>query len=212
MFEAKLLLAHKGCWTNGLKKFKSTFTTHNTICLDCDSVCDILEINAFDENQKKQIIKYLQKNDVVKKIEILEENNLQILMQVFTDTSKITSVVHTILENNCFVSNKIHIVDGKEIWCIASSKKIDLKNALDGLKKLGKLKLIYLKKTSFDGFNLTQSQEKTLKTALKNQYFEWPKKTTLSEIAKKTGVSKATAAEHLRKAEIKIIKRTFENF
>lgn len=45
-----------------------------------------------------------------------------------------------------------------------------------------------------------------LRVAYEEGYFEWPKKVRLEELATKLGISKATAAEHLRKALKKILR------
>ncbi|MFW6311759.1 MAG: helix-turn-helix domain-containing protein, partial [Nanoarchaeota archaeon] len=63
--------------------------------------------------------------------------------------------------------------------------------------------------SSFDGFNLSKNQEKIIKLALDLVYYNWPRKISIKELAKKLNLSKATIAEHLRKAEIKILNREF---
>ena len=100
-------------------------------------------------------------------------------------------------------------MDGYEIWTIAAPKKTAIKHALDDIKKLGEFKLLHIKKSSFDGFNLSDNQEKILKLALNQGYYNWPKKVSISLLAKKLNLSKVTVAEHLRKAEIKVINKEF---
>ena len=131
------------------------------------------------------------------------------MIQIFTDTSKIKSVVHTILKNKCFLFNKVPLVDGWEIWTIAAPKKTAIKHAFDDIEKLGEFKLLHIKKSTFDGFNLSNKQEKILKLAIDLGYYNWPKKISISELAKKLNLSKVTIAEHLRKAEIKVINKEF---
>jgi predicted DNA binding protein len=209
MFESKFKLKHKGCWTIGLRKFKSEFLTHNTISLSEDFVQDITEVSLVSKKEAREIKKYFKNHKLIKKAEILQETDTKLLIQIFTDTSKIKSIVHTILKNKCFLFNKVPLVDGYEIWTIAAPKKTAIKHALDHIKKLGDFKLLHIKKSSFDGFNLSNNQEKIIKLALDLGYYNWPRKISINELAKKLNLSKVTIAEHLRKAEIKIVNRDF---
>ena len=209
MFEAKFKLKHKGCWTIGLKNFKSEFLTHNTISLNKDFGQDITEVSLASKKEAREIKKYFKNHKLIKKAEILQETDTKLLIQIFTDTSKIKSIVHKILKNKCFLFNKVPLVDGYEIWTIAAPKKTAIKHALQDIEKLGNFKLLHIKKSSFDGFNLSNNQEKIIKLALNLGYYNWPRKISINELAKKLNLSKVTVAEHLRKAEIKIVNRDF---
>ena len=52
---------------------------------------------------------------------------------------------------------------------------------------------------------LSEKQKLIFSLARKNGYYEAPRRTTIEEIASLAGVHKATAAEHLRKAENKLL-------
>ena len=52
---------------------------------------------------------------------------------------------------------------------------------------------------------LSEKQKLIFSLARKNGYYETPRRTTIEEIASSAGVHKATAAEHLRKAENKLL-------
>lgn len=209
MFEAKFKLKHKGCWTNGLNKFKSQFITHNTVSLTENFVQDITEVSLFSRSEAIKIKNYFKNNKLIKKTEILEENDKKLLIQIFTDTSKIKSIVHTVLMNKCFVSKKVPLVDSWEIWTIAAPRKTAIKNTIEEVKKVGSFKLLYIKKSTLDGFNLSANQEKILNLAISSGYYAWPRKISLQNLAKRLNLSKATLAEHLRKAESKVMNKEF---
>jgi predicted DNA binding protein len=209
MFEAKFRVKHRGCWTNHLKKFKSIFITHNTVSHEKNLAQDILEVVLRGKDEAIKIKKFFRSNKLITKESILYEDKNRLLFQVFTDTSDIISIVQTVLQNKCFVSSTVPLVDGYEIWTIAAPKKTALKNAIEAIRKLGSLKLLYIKKSSFDGYNLSKAQDRIIRLAVDQGYYSWPKKTTLGNLSKIIGVSKPTAAEHLRKAEIKVIKKHF---
>lgn len=210
MFEAKFQLKHNGCWSGGLSRFKSAFCTHNTVSLSKDFVQDITEI-SLAQNEAQEIKAYFDKSSIISKWNVLEETGKKLIVQIFTDTSKIKfkSVVHTILSNNCFVSKKVNLAGGWEIWTIAAPKKESIEAALSAVKELGELKILYVKKSTFDGFNLSEQQEMALKSAIENGYYNWPRKISAQDLAKKLRLNKATLLEHLRKAEIKVMNREF---
>lgn len=209
MFEAKFKLKHGGCWTGGLSKFKSEFVTHITVSLTKDYVQDITEVFLANKEESLLIKNYFSNSKLIRKYEILQESDKKLLVQIFTDTSKITSVVHTVLKNKCFVSNKIPLADGWEIWTIASPNKKDIRNAIEDIKKLGNFKLLKIAKSSYDGFNLSEKQELAIKTAFARGYYNFPRKISAQELAVRLKIDKSTFLEHLRKAEIKIISRVF---
>ena len=211
MFEAKFRLNHGGCWTCGLSKFTSEFQTNSTESLKKDVAQDIVEISLSREDNVSDIKEYFDNHDVVSSWNVLEEANKKLILQLFIDTSdkKHESVVYNILKNNCFITKKISIIEGYEIWTIAAPKKEMIKNALDDVQQFGAFKLLHIKKSTFDGFNFSEQQEQILKKAISSGYYEWPRKISAQDLAKKLNLNKATLLEHLRKAEIKVMNREF---
>lgn len=209
MFEAKFRLRHKGCWTCGLSRFRSEFHTHITVSLTKNFIQDIVEVSLAKGDRVADIKEYFEKCKVISKWSVLEETDRKLIVQIFLDMSKARSVVHTILKNKCFVPKKVSLAGGEEIWTIAAPRKEFIKNALDEIRKLGEFKLLYIKKSAFDGFNFSRQQEMVLKSAISYGYYSWPRKVSAQDLAKKLGLNKATVLEHLRKAEIKIMGREF---
>jgi predicted DNA binding protein len=58
---------------------------------------------------------------------------------------------------------------------------------------------------------LTKSQKKALELAYRYGYYDFPRKTELRDLAKKSGLSLSTFREHLRKAEKRIIPNLMRN-
>jgi predicted DNA binding protein len=209
MYEAKFKLRHRGCWTQGLKRFKSEFLTHITVSLTESFVQDIVKVTLSDENERAKIKAYFDKHKLVSNFDVLSESKDKMLLQIFTDTSHIKSIVYTILKNNCFVPNTVPLVDSYEIWTIAAPSRYRLKKAVEDIKQLGNFSLLHIGKSTFDGYNLSPMQERILKTAVSKGYYKWPRKISAQTMSKQLGLNKATVLEHLRKAEIKIVKRNF---
>ena len=209
MFEAKFKIKHRGCWTCGLSKFKSEFVTHNTVSLDEHLVQDVMEVSLANEHESIEIKKYLDSSAHITKCNVLEKTKNKIIFQIFMDATDTISIVHTIINNGCFVPNKVYISGGFEIWTMASHEKKFLNDAIEAIRQLGEFKLIHIKTSSFDGFNFSLQQEMVLKTAIALGYYNWPKNISAQELAKRLKLNKATLLEHLRKAEIKVMKKEF---
>jgi len=85
----------------------------------------------------------------------------------------------------------------------------NLKKFLKMIKIFGVVKNIHFQKANFLEYDvlssLTEKQKEVLIAAKKNGYYDIPRKITTEELSKKLEISKATAVEHLRKAEKRMI-------
>jgi predicted DNA binding protein len=172
-------------------------------------VQDVTEVTLADAKEASAIKSYFRRHPLVRKAEVLQESGGKLLIQLFTDTTKIRSIVHTILKNKCFLARKVPLVDGWEVWTIAAPKKPAIRHALEDIKRLGEFRLLHIRKSTFDGFNFSAKQERTLMLAVSLGYYRWPRAVSLQELAERLGLSKATVAEHLRKAEAKVLDKEF---
>jgi predicted DNA binding protein len=60
-------------------------------------------------------------------------------------------------------------------------------------------------------FELTDSQQETLFQAVRDGYFEVPRRTTLAEVGSKLGITQQTASENLRRGTNKVLKEVLLN-
>ncbi len=103
--------------------------------------------------------------------------------------------------------------EGYENWEIASHKREELTRFIDKVEPLvDEFELLSLKNTPLQNVyfpkimpKLTALQKKALELAIKEGYYEAPKKTNLRALAKLSKVSLATYQKHLQKAESKVI-------
>jgi len=122
-----------------------------------------------------------------------------------------------------FIKKKIFVIKpmitdtkGFEHWEIASHTKEELMIFIKKVKKFtDNFELFSIKDTPLKNIyfpkimpELTDLQKKALELAIKDGYYQAPKKTNLRALAKKMGVSLATYQAHLQKAESKIIPDT----
>jgi predicted DNA binding protein len=78
------------------------------------------------------------------------------------------------------------------------------------MKFVGKVTEVSFQKAAFEEHSvismLTTKQREIVIEALRHGYYDYPRKIDASGVAEKVGVSKATALEHLRKAEGRLMK------
>ena len=112
-----------------------------------------------------------------------------------------------------FVKPVIIDTQGYEHWEIASHRKEELMNFIKKVKPLAdEFELLSMKNTALQNIyfpkvmpQLTALQKLALELAIKEGYYEAPKKTSLRTLAKLMGISLATYQKHLQKAESKVI-------
>jgi hypothetical protein len=85
----------------------------------------------------------------------------------------------------------------------------NLKKFLKVVKNLGEITNINFKKAIFNEQTiiscLTNKQKEIVITAMKNGYYDYPRKINSEQLSKKVGLSKPTVVQHLRKAEKRIM-------
>ena len=85
-----------------------------------------------------------------------------------------------------------------------------LKKTLKAMKLVGKITEVSFQKATFEERHalslLTDKQKEIVIEALKHGYYDYPRKIDAGGVAEKMGITKATALEHLRKAEGRLMK------
>lgn len=99
--------------------------------------------------------------------------------------------------------------NGWETWELASIQK---ETIMKFAKKIREYELVSIGKTELKDIyfprlspNLSPQQKKALHLAMKEGYYEFPKKADLEQLAKLSKVTRGTFREHLRRAEKKIL-------
>ncbi len=91
--------------------------------------------------------------------------------------------------------------------CIGDDE--NLQKFLGLLGSYGEIMDVSFQPVTYDGRDilsmLTEKQRRMLIAAKRSGYYEYPRKTNGAELAEEAGVSKATAIEHLRRAESRIM-------
>ncbi len=102
--------------------------------------------------------------------------------------------------------------DGTEFWTLGSWNKKVLTDFIDVTEKIPGaeiLKIFQKKITNFSILSiqpeLTDKQKNAMELAIKNNYYKYPRKITIKDLAKIQGIAFSTFHAHLRKAEQKLL-------
>ena len=112
-----------------------------------------------------------------------------------------------------FVKPVVNHYDGHEYWEVASWKKETLQKFIEDLKKHMNVCIIMRMENSpltdiyFPNVmpKLSSKQKKALELAYHNGYYSYPRKVSLSKLAKLANIGISTFQEHLRRAEHKLL-------
>lgn len=105
----------------------------------------------------------------------------------------------------------------REVYSFISDSKKNINQALEDISINNEIKSVDIYRSSFGNIidylgtgnlkqlKLTESESNLIKEFCDLGYFDWPRLNGLTKISKKIGISKPTAAYHLRNAERKLI-------
>jgi hypothetical protein len=114
-----------------------------------------------------------------------------------------------------FLFPPLGIGDGKVKFSYLGNEQ-QIKAFLEGIDSVGvKYKILLLSDLNFSPISplnmLTEKQRDVLITAYRMGYYDVPRTASSKEIAKKVGLVDATVVEHLRKAELRLIRQIIES-
>lgn len=118
-------------------------------------------------------------------------------------------ITKDLLELRCFPIEPITVQRGIAKWVIALEEPKNLFSLIESLTKKNGYKLAYVKTLKDINLEtvLTNRQYLVLKKALKEGYYEYPRKISLSTLANQVGISPSTLTKILRNAEKRIFQK-----
>lgn len=178
--------------------------------LDCkpsetkDGVRQLVEVSS-DPSLLNRIVDDVKASPLVKEAYVVQTKRGRMLGSLLTQSAFCSTIMKSeAFCRTCFFHSKTN-PDGTVEWTLAFNKREALTELLDRLKEEQvDVKILKLSSVA-DVENLTLHQRSLVETALEEGFFDYPRRITLRELAKKMGVSASTASEVLRRAEKKIL-------
>lgn len=217
MNRTELRLEHSMPFNNLSKMFPDA-----SISRWCNLQLDILEVSAQRKDEIDQIQNALRKilRDLSAKLihtSSYSERSLEVVIKCRCALNN--SSISIIEASNCIPVMPITYKGGNEFCEILAFNTKDLNNSIDNLSKVGKVEIeskgsIFHPTArssltiSVDEFfrELTKKQLGALVQSIEMGYYAYPKSKTIAEMASLLKVPPSTFEEHLRKAEIKIMR------
>ncbi|MBS3086337.1 helix-turn-helix domain-containing protein [Candidatus Pacearchaeota archaeon] len=208
MWIAKFIIKHDCILGNRCEKFKVVLQSVNfsTFKEKGKVVTSSMHYISGDPKNIQNFIKDLKKDKKVIKLE--SKGNIFLLLE----NAKEKAVAY---HNPKIIFIKPVLIDekGYETWEVGSWEKEEISKFIEKVEKnfpyfkLLKFNTINLDNVFFPKLlpNLTDKQKRAIELAIKNGYYENPRKTDLRKLAKTMGLSLATFNQHLRAAERKLI-------
>jgi predicted DNA binding protein len=164
-----------------------------------------------DEKNIKRFINDLKKDKRIKNIEI-DKNTL-----FFISYNKKEKIPSSFYNQKMFFTQPVFVdKEGFEYWEVGSYDRKILEKFLDNFEKQKgiQVELLSFKSTKLNNVyfpavmpELTEKQKRAFELAVENGYYTLPKRTDLKKLAKLAGIALATYAEHLKRAESKVIQK-----
>lgn len=165
-----------------------------------------------DDRNVERYIKEVRKDKRIRKLDV--KNNLMISLAVESRSKSELKAFEAFYNPKLiWIKPDINYPDGSEIMEVGSFDRKDLVTLLSFVKRhyqgeLLSLKDVKVPRIFIPGIMplLSEKQYSSFKIASMQGYYEYPRKTNLHKLASISNVSRPTFEEHLRKAEIKLLK------
>ncbi len=153
------------------------------------------------------LVEALRGNAFVKEVEAIVPKRGKILATLLVRDCHACQVL---AESECFLSDAVATREDGVEWTILAPKPEAVRSVARTLEHRGlEVDIVAIRPAKESG-ELTNRQEQVLSLAYRLGYFEFPKKISLTRLAKKLDVSKSTLSEILRTGEAKILHSFFQ--
>ncbi|MEK6808383.1 MAG: helix-turn-helix domain-containing protein, partial [Nanoarchaeota archaeon] len=149
------------------------------------------------------IIKHIEKSKGYKFIKEIERSeDTLLLLVVLYQTSYIQNLIQ---KSNAFFIDLHTVYSCFEYWHVGIINRDIIPTMIEELRKMGKMRVLYLGEVDFAHRLLSKQQKKVFNLAFESGYYNIPRNTTISKIAKSLKLNSSTVGEHLIRAENKLI-------
>lgn len=216
--KAKIGVRHKGCWgslctlefPNIVMDEKGPINVEK--CKEGVRLCATWDVKFPNKDEFKKFLKSLDKYSMLKVVKIVSEYEDHALVK--TEWVNKTSSYSTVLKNNCLYTSPVTQKDGYEIYDIITEDPKKVVKLIEELDEIGEVKVFEIGRVlpESNSFKLTDKQSRALQIAVSHNFYEWPRKVSLDEVAAMVGMKRRTFQENLRRAEAKVIPYLVNHF
>ncbi len=210
MFKLTLRVRHDHCWASEISAAFPQYQMflRHTVPIDKRAM-DIIHIRSTRPEEFEGVVPFLDRHATVESTEILDRGPT--LLTVLVTGLSEQSIIRTISECNGFILKPVQLIAGEEIWTIGLAHREGGREIVERLGQVGTVEVASLTRDEFQTLKLTRSQRSALDLAYAMGYYEFPRKSSPADVAKKLGVSKSTLLEHLHKAEGRVLAAYLES-
>lgn len=166
----------------------------------------LVQIDSKDE-LVSSLISDIQKHPNVCNIDLLSSGNGRVLGSVATTKC---AICRLLTGSDCFLVSAMTRLEGWVEWTLAFTTDEAISKLIRDLEETG-YEVRVLKKGKLAGaVLLTQRQEEVIEMAFEKGYYDYPRRTTLKDLASELRIAPATLWEILHRGERKIISRYVE--
>ena len=205
---------HEGCWSKITSDYPVIVRTiFAKSSKGKDYILGFDEIKARDSQSFKNFLRAFRKEKSVYEVIQLWELDKRRNIYRILFKERYNNMIMGIVEKYMIFYIRDLIKDGHEkLLIVLPSDEVEfLKSELESLGKIYcfKVRNIDINVLLPEFFVLSEQERKSITTAIKLGYYEYPRKINLEELAKTMKLSKPTLEEYIRKAEKKIMARLF---
>ncbi|MDW5562115.1 MAG: helix-turn-helix domain-containing protein [Methanomassiliicoccus sp.] len=201
MMEASLIIELPDTWMSDICGRHKT-TIHIQRCLPYGSTGGRSLIEIDEGEDPGMIVGEIQKHPAVERVEITRTDGGKVAATVVNRTCRAGQILAA---SDCFMVGAQSLDGGRVRWKLITGREGSLQALVDELRRAGSRVDIERVRAIKDKSILTRRQEEVLSLALREGYYDMPKRVHLSQLAKRLGISPSSLGELLKRAERTVI-------
>ena len=157
-----------------------------------------------DSEDAEMVVDAIRKHPSIERVEVSRTDGGRVSAMVMNRTCRAGQVLAA---SDCFMVGAQSLDDGRVKWKLISGKEGSLQSLVEELRGAGCEVEVERVRAVRDESVLTKRQEEVLALALKEGYYETPKRIHLSELAKRLKIAPSSLGEVLKRAEKAVIEQ-----
>ena len=159
----------------------------------------------FDEGEDAdRVVDAIRRHPSIERVEVSRTDGDRVSAMVMNRTCRAGQVLAT---SDCFMVAAQSLDDGRVRWKLISGREGSLQSLVEALRGAGCEVEVERVGVVRDESLLTKRQEEVLALALREGYYETPKRIHLSDLAKRLNIAPSSLGEVLKRAEKAVIER-----